>query len=474
MSSDGDSAGRRLWSIPAWRYAFPAAVISKLGDLVFDLTIVLWISTDIAKGETWAPAAVGGVLIAAALPVLLVGPIAGVYADRSDRHAILVRSNAVQAIAIASLLLIPILGDRLSRTADLVWIFAAIVLTSAAGQFFTQARTAMIAKTIPDELRTSAYSRQGSANSLLAIAGPPLAAPLYVALGASAALTVNALSFVVSSILLGLVKWDSKPDHAAAAQSFWDSLRAGIRTVSTHRLLLAVTIALTIVTFATGMINVLEVFFVTDVLHRQAGLLGVLLMCFAIGTLVGTLTAPRIERRLSAASIFVWSLILVGIGIVLYSRMTSIVPAVVLFFLLAIPLGAANTVFMPMIMRSVPSELLGRATVAISVFPTVASLASMGATAWVVSTVMQDLDTDVAGLHFGPVDTVFTVSGLIMIATGLLVWRPIAAAQSDRTGTPGRSGTPGRTVGADGPDSSHTMRAATTRPRRTAGKHFAK
>jgi MFS family permease len=100
----------RLWSIPAWRYAFPAALVSRLGDIVFDVTVVLWISTGIARDQDWAPAAVSGVLIAAAVPVLVVGPLAGVYVDRHDRHRILVLSNLVQSVAIGSLLLVPATG----------------------------------------------------------------------------------------------------------------------------------------------------------------------------------------------------------------------------------------------------------------------------------------------------------------------------------------------------------------------------
>jgi MFS family permease len=59
--------------------------VSYLGDFVFDTTIVLWISTVIARSQSWAPAAVGGVLIAAAVPTLLLGPVAGVFVDRWNR-----------------------------------------------------------------------------------------------------------------------------------------------------------------------------------------------------------------------------------------------------------------------------------------------------------------------------------------------------------------------------------------------------
>ena len=174
----GTPTGQRaLWSIRAWRYSFPAAVVSRLGDLVFDITVVLWIATVIAKRQAWAPAAVGGVLIAAALPVILIGPVAGVYVDRRDRHKIIVRSNAVQAVSIGSLILVPMLGDGLGLVGKLIWIYAAILVTNAAGQFFLAARLPMIAKTIPEELRTLAFSVQGSANTFVAIIGPPQAPP---------------------------------------------------------------------------------------------------------------------------------------------------------------------------------------------------------------------------------------------------------------------------------------------------------
>jgi len=431
----------RLWGIPAWRYAFPAALVSRLGDVVFDITVVLWISTEIARGQSWAPAAVSGVLIAAAVPVLVVGPIAGVYVDRHDRHQILVLSNLVQAVAIGSLLVIPVLGDTLSTAAQLTWIYAAIAVANAAGQFFTQARMVMIVRTIPDELRTTAFAVQGSANNLLNIVGPPLAAPLLFTAGVGWALAINATSFLVSSALLQIVRWDSAPSPSTSGQSFWTSLAEGARAIASNRVILAITVAVTIATLGAGAINVLEVFFVTDVLHRRAALLGVISMMFAAGAIAGMAAAPWLERRIGAARIFVWGLALCGLMVVVYSRMTALVPAMLFYFLIAVPLGTLNTAFMPLFMRSVPEELLGRATVVLQVLPTVASLVAMGATGWLVGTALQGLDVQALGTHFGPIDSVFTVAGLLFVVTALFVWGPIR--RSTAAGPPVDVTTPG-------------------------------
>ena len=52
--------------------------VSAVGDTVFGTTLVLWVSQVLAGGRSWAPAAVSGILVAAAAAFALVGPVAGV------------------------------------------------------------------------------------------------------------------------------------------------------------------------------------------------------------------------------------------------------------------------------------------------------------------------------------------------------------------------------------------------------------
>ncbi len=425
-----DDATVRLWRIPAWRYAFPASVVSRLGDVVFDLTVVLWISTDLARGTSWAPAAVSGVMLAAALPILVVGPLAGAFVDRHDAHRTQVVSNLVQAAAIGSLL--PLAAyDGLPTVLRLVWIYAAIAVTNGAGQFFLQARLLMIARTIPDRLRTSAFSVQGAANNVVLIVGPPLAAPLLFTAGVGWALAINAVSFLVSSVLLGLVTWDSAPSTEATGQSFWASLGEGARVLLGNPLLVSLTAAISVASLGTGAVNVLEVFFVTDVLHQRAALLGFLNTAFAVGMIAGMAAAPWLERRLGAPRIFVSGLLLAGLVMVAYSRTTSLPGALILYVVLAIPIAALNTTFMPLFMRTVPEHLLGRTSVALQVFPTIADLMAITAAGWLVSTALRGLDVHALGTTFGPVDTVFAVAGLLFVVTALAVTRPVMrAAQS--------------------------------------------
>lgn len=57
--------------------------ISYIGDFVFNTTLILWITTDIARGQPWAPLAISGVALAETLPTLPVSPISGVSSQKA-------------------------------------------------------------------------------------------------------------------------------------------------------------------------------------------------------------------------------------------------------------------------------------------------------------------------------------------------------------------------------------------------------
>src|SRR6185437_6299146 len=77
--------------------------VSVVGDAVFDTTLVLWISTKLAKGQSWAPAAVSGIMIAMFGAVMVVGPLAGVFVDRWHRRRTMLRSEVIRALLVGGL-----------------------------------------------------------------------------------------------------------------------------------------------------------------------------------------------------------------------------------------------------------------------------------------------------------------------------------------------------------------------------------
>ena len=68
-------------------------VVSQVGDRIHSLAL-LWI----VYKWTGSGLAVGGVLIAATLPGVLIGPVAGSCADRWNRRQVMIWSDVVRAV----------------------------------------------------------------------------------------------------------------------------------------------------------------------------------------------------------------------------------------------------------------------------------------------------------------------------------------------------------------------------------------
>lgn len=318
-------------------------------------------------------------------------------------------------------MIIPVaLQQHLPLWVVLLWLYTVVFVTNSAGQFFVQARTVMISKTIPADQLTSAFAAEGAANNALNILAPPLAAPLFFLLGFTGALAVNALSFAVSTLLLSFVAWDGRPERAAVGQPWRAAIRQGVAAVVGDRLLLSLVLVITMVTVATSAITNLEVFFVVDVLGQEPAMLSVVLSAFVGGVLIGSLLAPRLDRRFSTPGLGISSIVIMGVLLIAFSRLTEFVPAVVVLALAAVPLGVSNSVLVPFFIRTVAPEVLGRSMIALNTLPTIAALTGIGIASWLTSSAIVGLEVQLGALQFGPVDTVFMAAGLLIFLTGVV------------------------------------------------------
>lgn len=400
-----------------------AGAVSSFGDVVFVTAAVVWVGVIIAGGQTWAPLAVSGVLLAEMAPAVLLGPIGGVFADRWDRRRTMLATDLARASIMGALIILPLFGEHLAVALELAIVYAAVLSTSAFTQFFRPARFAVIGTVVADPDRERAGSIAQGTDATIAILGPPLGAALVVSVasGVQWALVVNAVSFLVSfAALLGVRLL--VPRAEVSHQGFggiWPDMRVGLRFVLGSQTMRVIVSAVVLVTFAVGAITVLDLFFVTDNLHVSPAYYGVLDAAIGAGLVLGSVVFAVVGRRAPAFRVFSLGLVCCGVGMAAYSRSTTLWVAVAVLFLLGIPLAGVNSMIAPMVFREVPRDLLGRVLGLLNPVQQIASAAAIVLSTWLASTVLRSLDVSALGTHFGPIDTIFLAGGVLVMAIGL-------------------------------------------------------
>src|SRR5579883_168752 len=402
--------------------------ISILGDFVFSTTLVLWIATSIAKGQPWAPLAVSGVLLATSIPIVVVGPLAGVFADRWDKRVTMMRMDSIRAVLITLLLLVsgvvplPFFpGGRLPVFWQLGAIYGLVFLAGVCAQFFNPSNLALVGMIVEEPLRARASGLSQMMVSIAVIVGPPLATALFFSVGVQAALILNALSFVASflAVLFMRVSITISEEREEQVHDFLREFVEGIRFYFTSRALTALLVGGIIVLLGLGALNALDIFFVTQNLHTSASLYGFLGTANGLGSIAGALLAAIFAQRIGLVRTLCFALIATGVGVLVYARLTSYAPALVVLFGIGLCAAPIDIAFVPNMLHVTPPQFVGRVMSVFSPSIQAASVLSVARAGYLDSTVLHGFHVSILGLTIGRVDTIFTACGLLTVIGGI-------------------------------------------------------
>jgi len=415
----------------AFALLWAGQTVSNLGDWIFNTTLMLWIALGLGHHQPWAPAAVSGVLIARFVPTLLIGPLAGVFVDRWDKRRTLLWADALRVLLIA--LLAPVaVFTSLPLAGRLGVVYGVVVLTTGCAQFFDPARLALIGDIVaePDQPRASGLEQVTS--SVAMVVGPALAAPLYVALGAQWAILADALSFVLSFLLVLRLRAphvasgdiDVADERGHAGREF----AAGLRLIAGNRVLRTLFVAAILTMLGFGSINALDIFFATGTLHVAVGLYGVLEGALGVGTLAGAIVSGIYAGRLGLTRMLWLSLVVAGALVLVYARLTSFGPALLVLFLIGVPSGTLNVVINPLLLQVTPRAFVGRVGALLMPVIGVASMLSIVVSGALDSTVLHGFHAHLFGVTVGPIDTIFSAAGLLSVVGGLYAFLTLRRA----------------------------------------------
>lgn len=413
--------------------------ISSVGDYVWDTALVLWIADRLARNQSWAPLAISGVIVAAAAPQIVVGPLAGVFVDRWDKRRTLVVSTALQGV-FAVLLIPPVLGIPLpgvgSAHLPIFWelgvIYADVALITVCSQFAIPAQLALIRDIAPDEKEDQAQEMTQALQGLAVVIGPPLAAALVFGVGIGWALLVNALSFAVSFIAVNAIR---APRSARSVQAgerghFMQELLDGVRYVLSRTVLRTILISEALTWLGFGALQTLGYFFITENLHAPPSMYGWFGADFGVGAIIGGLLVTFVGQKVGLERILYIALVTSGVFVIIMSHVTSFGLALVAAFFFGVSATAILVTAGPLAIDATERQFIGRVMAVLNPAGRLAAFVSVVLTGALVSTALAGFHATILGIHFGPVDTLFTGTGLLAVAGGVYAWRTFASAPS--------------------------------------------
>ncbi|QNP74116.1 MFS transporter [Streptomyces roseirectus] len=406
--------------------------LSEIGDYAIGTTLSLWIGVILLRESGDAPLAVSGIAAVTALATMLVGPIAGVFADRWNKRRTLMTADLLRALLmLAAVLVVSRPSPAHDSRATLLLLYAIVLAATVAAQFFNPARFALIQSVVPSQDQNRAAAIGQSTHAIAVIAGPPLAAPLLYTAGIQWALALNAASFLVSCALIRAVRAPHRqksgeplPGTGLAAE-FADGLRVVARSRPLRTLIVAVVLGTTGITA----FNTLGVFFVTEDLDAAPQWFGILEGVLGLGLVAGVLTATRLTHH-DPHRLFAWGLLATGTGLAIGANCSGIHPALAVMFLVGIPLAVTYASFTPIIVQAAPPTHLGRVTALINPVERAAALLGATAAGWLAhNSPLTDGPGNGADSH--GVGSTLTLAAGLVLATGIYaVWALPRAAQA--------------------------------------------
>jgi MFS family permease len=302
-----------------FRLFWSGQTISLVGDqitlLALPLTAVLLLDASAAQ--------MGYLGAAALMPHLLFSLPAGVWLERvAGRRRIMIAADIGRALLLAS---VPLAYAFDSVT--FAQLYGVAFATGCLAVLFDISYSTLYVSVVEREEYLEANSLLNGSRSLSYVAGPSLGGLLVQVLNAPLALLADAVSFLGSALLLGLMRAPEPPVEPQETH-IREQVAAGLRFIfgnSFFRPSLAATATLNFFNLAFGALFIL---YATRELGVRPGTLGLVLGAGAVGGVLGAVVAGRLGRRIGLGPAFIVGQILFPLPLLLVPLASGSKPVV--------------------------------------------------------------------------------------------------------------------------------------------------
>ena len=284
---------------PSFGYLFLATAGSSVGTYLAAIALTVDVY-DRTESGAW----VAALLIADFLPIVLIGLLLGPLVDRLSRRRLMIFSDLVRFGVFALLPFVDSAGAVVGLAA----------ISGVATGFFLPAVYAGLPNLVPDEELTNANSLLQTVETLAWMIGPVVGGLMLTVWGTSVPYTVNAITFLVSAVLVARIPEGKLRSTDSLTRGHWRDVADGFRLVVTARPLRTVLVVWNVVLVGAGAVNVAEIVFAKDTLDSGNLGFGALVAASGVGLALGSFLAAPALGKVGLRRHYVGSIALMGVG----------------------------------------------------------------------------------------------------------------------------------------------------------------
>jgi Na+/melibiose symporter-like transporter len=293
-----------LWHNASFVRFWAADTISVFGSLItrvaLPFTAILVLDADAFEVSLLA--------LADLVPSFIVGLPVGVWVDRLRRLPLMIAADLVRAVVLVS---IPVAYWLDALT--LAHLFGVALITSALTVLFNVSQVSLLPSLVARGDLLEANSKTSATQSISEVGAFGVSGWLVQLLSGPGAILIDAVSFLSSALFLKQVQVVEAANTTGARPGMKQEIEEGLRLVASQPVLRATAIAGTTLWFGLAIFGTLISLFALRELGFEAGPLAMIFAVGGISSLLGSLLAQPVTRRLGVGPSMILGLLIAGV-----------------------------------------------------------------------------------------------------------------------------------------------------------------
>ena len=290
----------------------------------------------------------GAVTFANQIPSFLLGPFAGVLADKFNRHQVLLVTQFLSMLQAGTLATLVLTG-----TVQVWHVMTLMVVLGTINAFDVATRQAFVVQLVDKrEDISNAIALNSSMFNMARLVGPSIAGLLIAWVGEGVCILINAVSYL--AVLASLLTLRLNPFVREVRQEkVWASLRQGFTYAFGFPPIRTLIVIVGLISLFGMPFSVMLPVFARDILHGGANTLGYLMGASGLGALSGALFLAQRKSVIGLGKVIVFTMSLFGLALMAFSFSTILWLSLVLMlftgFGMIVTMASCNTLLQTLV-----------------------------------------------------------------------------------------------------------------------------